>query len=304
MSLFALAGGSAIYAFLYFRRGGALQAIHLGQRFDGKRNFELIVVSLIGAAGRVVRALYSRRLQPQLVVLVGAIVAITGTAAVQEVTLSDARTPSPLNPAFAILWAVGAACAIGAAINAKFHRLAALVMAGGAGIVICLTYAWFSAPDVALTQITVEIVTLVLLLLGLRWLPKRIEALDRDRETPRARARRARDFVIAIVAGAGMASLAYAMLTRPSILSRVRHPGRNHGRGHRRTHRLQAPAAIPSGSGEHLGCPRRSPQRRSRGAPGGPGRAPQRLHESAGRARTPDPAAGRRDLHILPAARP
>jgi multicomponent K+:H+ antiporter subunit A len=217
MSLIALAGGSAIYAFLYFRRDGALQPVHLTQRLDGKRNFELVIVSLIGAAGRVVRGLSSRRLQPQLAMLLGVIVAITGTAAVQEVTLADTRTPSPLHPAFAILWAVGAACAIGAAVNAKFHRLAALIMSGGAGIVMCLTFAWFSAPDVALTQITVEIVTLVLLLLGLRWLPKRIEAMDRNRDTPRARARRARDFVIALIAGAGMASLAYAMLTRPSL---------------------------------------------------------------------------------------
>jgi multicomponent K+:H+ antiporter subunit A len=216
MSVLALAGGSAIYAFLYFRRDGALRPALVAQRLDGKRNFELIIVSLIGAAGRVVRALYSRRLQPQLAVLVGVIVAITATAASQEVMLAGTRSTSPLNPAFAILWAVGAACAIGAAINAKFHRLAALTMAGGAGLVTCLTFAWFSAPDVALTQISVEIVTLVLLLLGLRWLPKRIEVADRNRQTPRARARRVRDFVLAIVAGAGMASLAYAMLTRPA----------------------------------------------------------------------------------------
>jgi multicomponent K+:H+ antiporter subunit A len=70
---------------------------------------------------------------------------------------------------------------------------------------------------VALTQISVEIVTLALLLLGLRWLPKRVEAADLARETPRARARRARDFLLAAVAGTGMAGLAYAMLTRPAI---------------------------------------------------------------------------------------
>jgi multicomponent K+:H+ antiporter subunit A len=43
---------------------------------------------------------------------------------------------------------------------------------GGAGLVTCLTYAWFSAPDLALTQLAVEVVTTVLFLLGLRWLPK------------------------------------------------------------------------------------------------------------------------------------
>ena len=70
---------------------------------------------------------------------------------------------------------VGAACALGAAWQAKFHRLAALILLGGAGLVTCLTFVWFSAPDLALTQLLVEVVTTVLLLLGLRWLPKRFE---------------------------------------------------------------------------------------------------------------------------------
>ena len=58
---------------------------------------------------------------------------------------------------------------------AKFHRFAALILIGGAGLTTCITFVWFSAPDLALTQLGVEIVTTVLLLLGLRWLPKRIE---------------------------------------------------------------------------------------------------------------------------------
>ena len=74
-----------------------------------------------------------------------------------------------------LLWIVGGACAIGAAWQAKFHRLAALIMVGGAGLVVCLTFAWLSAPDLALTQIAVEVVTMVLFLLGLRWLPRRLE---------------------------------------------------------------------------------------------------------------------------------
>jgi multicomponent K+:H+ antiporter subunit A len=55
----------------------------------------------------------------------------------------------------------GGACAIGAALQAKFHRLVALILVGGVGLVTCLTFAWFSAPDLALTQIAVEAVTLL-----------------------------------------------------------------------------------------------------------------------------------------------
>src|SRR6185369_13556134 len=67
-----------------------------------------------------------------------------------------------------------------------------------------------------LTQIAVEVVTLVLILLGLRWLPKRLEIEDERRWTLRARARRTRDFTIAVSAGVGIAALAFAVLTRVS----------------------------------------------------------------------------------------
>jgi multicomponent K+:H+ antiporter subunit A len=87
---------------------------------------------------------------------------------------------------------------------------------GGAGVVTCLTFAWASAPDLAVTQLLVEIVTTVLLLLGLRWLPKRREEIAEDKLLP-ARIRRSRDFVIAVVAGGGLAAVAYVMMTWPLI---------------------------------------------------------------------------------------
>jgi multicomponent K+:H+ antiporter subunit A len=219
MSLIALGGGVALYALLYFRWDRALRPAPLAHRINGKRNFEVLMVGLIRSADRLVDVLYSRRLQPQLAVMAVTVVAIAGTATLHEVTLASPRSASPIHPAFALLWMVGAACAIGAGLQAKFHRLAALIMVGGTGLVTCLTFAWFSAPDLALTQISVEVVTLVLILLGLRWLPKRIEMADARRETSRARLRRARDLTFAVAAGIGMAGLAYAMLSRPP------HPG-------------------------------------------------------------------------------
>ena len=83
---------------------------------------------------------------------------------------------------------VGIVCAVGTAYQAKYHRLAALILMGGAGLVTCITFVWLSAPDLALTQLLVEIVTTVLILLGLRWLPKRLEEITprhrRGRDTP------------------------------------------------------------------------------------------------------------------------
>jgi multicomponent K+:H+ antiporter subunit A len=85
------------------------------------------------------------------------------------------------------------------------------------GLVTVITFAWFSAPDLALTQLSVEAVTTVLIMLGLRWLPKRLEDVGRNQSLlvrARARVRRARDLAIALAAGGGLALLSWAMMTR------------------------------------------------------------------------------------------
>jgi multicomponent K+:H+ antiporter subunit A len=56
---------------------------------------------------------------------------------------------------------------------------------------------------------------LILVLLGLRWLPRRLVEIDSRRSTLRARARRSRDFVVAVLVGAAVAAVTYAVLTRP-----------------------------------------------------------------------------------------
>jgi multicomponent K+:H+ antiporter subunit A len=81
------------------------------------------------------------------------------------------------------------------------------VVAGVIGLVTALTFVSFSAPDLALTQLTVEVVTTVLLLMGLALLP---------RQTPHESSvrRKLRDAVLALGGGGGMAWLAWVMLTR------------------------------------------------------------------------------------------
>jgi multicomponent K+:H+ antiporter subunit A len=69
---------------------------------------------------------------------------------------------------------------------------------------------WLSAPDLAVTQLVVESITTVLLLLGLRWLPKRIPGLSPLSDI--ARYRRIRDGVVAIGVGVGIAVLAYTVM--------------------------------------------------------------------------------------------
>jgi multicomponent K+:H+ antiporter subunit A len=217
MSLLAMIGGFAIYVLLYRRTGRSTGRVPVRAPVDGKRAFDIVMVGIIRMCDRLIRGISSRRLQMQLLL----IVFVAFTAAF--VPLWGHGWPgggvavSTPNPIFAVLWIVGAGCALGAASQAKYHRLAALIMVGGAGLVTCLTFAWFSAPDLALTQIAVEVVTTVLLLLGLRWMPRRIEIDDTRRRTMKARARRVRDLVIAATVGGGVAILAYAVLTRPPV---------------------------------------------------------------------------------------
>lgn len=214
MSIVAMVGGVSLYRWLRRRRREHGRA-PLIDWFDARRTFDVVIVRLIRSAAVIQRFLYSRHLQVQLVVIVCVAFGAGWVALHESFTFWGSVQPSRVDPTFALLWLIGGACAIGAALQAKYHRLAALIMVGGTGLITCLTFAWFSAPDLALTQIAVEVVTLVLMLLGLRWLPRRIDIDDPDRRTFRARARRARDLVIAVMVGTGMASLAFAIMTRP-----------------------------------------------------------------------------------------
>ena len=213
MSLLALAGGTLLYLLLgrEQRQGRLVDAPVMG-RFDGQRIFEGLLALLSAAARHGRQALSTRRLQWQMLWLVGAALLAGALPLWLHGLQLGHRGALPLSPAFVLLWILGAVSAVAAAWQAKYHRMAALTLLGGAGLATCITFLWFSAPDLALTQISVELVTTVLILLGLRWLPQRDERL---RVRPRGtRRRRLRDLLLSLLAGGGMAWLAFAMMSR------------------------------------------------------------------------------------------
>ncbi|MZR12574.1 monovalent cation/H+ antiporter subunit A [Maritimibacter sp. DP07] len=87
------------------------------------------------------------------------------------------------------------------------NRFRALVLIGIIGLMVSAGFVYLSAPDLALTQISVETVTIMLLLLALHFIPK---------TTPKDSSMliKARDAVIALGAGGGVAALTYAFLIR------------------------------------------------------------------------------------------
>src|SRR5690606_14083573 len=126
---------------------GTLDKVPLISRLDGRSTFEAMLNGLGALADRVERLVTTRRLQPQLFLMV-ALTVIVGFAPFYGSPIQWGFKPlTPIDPAFAVLWAVGVACAIGAAWQAKYHRLAALMLMGGSGFVACITFVWFSAPD-------------------------------------------------------------------------------------------------------------------------------------------------------------
>jgi multicomponent K+:H+ antiporter subunit A len=216
MSFLAIVGGVIGYRWLRERQGrGQFPDAPFVQRFNGRRLFESGAAGLTRLARAILRVVSTRRLQTQMVTIVAVAMLLAFLAARGTPLVWGDRPRLSASYAFVILWLIGVVCAIGAAVMAKFHRLVAITLVGGAGLVTCLTFAWFSAPDLALTQILVEVVTTVLFLLGLRWLPMRRQDVP-DRVTARDRARRARDLVLAVGAGSGLVVLSYAMLTRPA----------------------------------------------------------------------------------------
>jgi multicomponent K+:H+ antiporter subunit A len=216
MSLVALLGGAFLYFAVVQRRlGRGEEGTPLLPPIEGRRLFDRLLFVLRRAASFAEALAGTRRLQPQLALLVLAALA-AGLWPVWMRGLDAGPLPlSTLDPGFLLLWAVGGICALGAAWQAKFHRLVALLLASGSGLVVCVTFVWLSAPDLALTQLLVEIVTTVLLLLGLRWLPKRIPFNWTLAGALAALPRRARDLTLAAAAGAGAGLLAYAVMTRP-----------------------------------------------------------------------------------------
>jgi multicomponent K+:H+ antiporter subunit A len=209
MSVIAFVAGCTLYVAMRRHIAGR-DSTPLIDRVHALHAFERVLAFLTSTLPDLFAKIFpGRKLQVQLLLVV-LLAGVVGFLAVQPLPAPVATNGMHVDPAFALLWLLGVACAIGAASQAKFQRMAALILTAGTGLVVCITFVWLSAPDLAVTQLVVEAVTTVLLLLGLRWLPKRIRELSPL--DPAARYRRIRDAIVAIGVGVGLAILAYAVM--------------------------------------------------------------------------------------------
>ena len=218
MSIAALLLGVVFYTLL--RKYANLihrDKVPLLHRFSGAQAYESILLSLSAGAGRFERWFSTRRIQPQILVILSVAMILVIVAWPKEVTFDFDLATKNLDPWFALLWFIGCTCAVGAAWQAKYHRLRALTLLGGTGIICCITFLMMSAPDLALTQLMVETVTTILILLGLRWLPPRLPPKEFNIVIPLSVwARRSRDLAVAFITGLGMAGLSYWVMINPA----------------------------------------------------------------------------------------
>lgn len=207
MSIVALVGGLAWYRFRH-----VLYALHerLAPRLKSPAAFERVLGGAMALSRGTLGLLDSGRLRRSLGYLVLATLALGLYGALGAGGALPLPGPLPPTPAGPAGWGALLALLVGALGCAAMHRrrVAAVVFASVAGLVVSLAFVRFAAPDLALTQLSVEVVTIVLLLLALRFLPR-----DVPREA--SPGRRAGDILLAAAGGTGAALLAYAMMTRP-----------------------------------------------------------------------------------------
>ncbi|MDQ3617926.1 MAG: monovalent cation/H+ antiporter subunit A, partial [Pseudomonadota bacterium] len=204
MSLGGVIGGVALYFGL--RRLFDMHAIV--RRTFGRQMFRVNTLAVLAMARRLTFKVTNGSLQRSLWWVWVTLLAVAIAPALGGI-LGGMQTPGQPLPLIGwVLWAllIAATCAT---VALHRQRLLALIVVGSVGLAVSLVFVFLSAPDLALTQLLVEMVTIALMLLALNYLP--------DESVPsNTRARRWRDGAIALAAGAGIGGLAYAVMTRPA----------------------------------------------------------------------------------------
>ncbi len=202
MSIIAVIGGALLLAL-----HRPLQAIwDAFPRPEAKAIYDALTRAIARAALAVTDGVHNASMSRYLAVFTLATVG-AGLMAFAGGTLGPVTRPMlPVSPVPFIGWSlliVATLCVV------AFHRyrLLALVLIGIIGLIVSVGFVFLSAPDLALTQISVEVVTVILMLLALNFLPKitRVES---------GATKRGLDAIIAGIAGLSVGGLIYALMRR------------------------------------------------------------------------------------------
>ncbi len=175
-------------------------------RPEAKAIFDALLAGAARATAGFTELTHNGSMSRYLAVFVAATTALGYIAWSGSASAAPSRELLPIPPVVLVGWVL-LLVATASVVICHRNRFRALVVIGVIGLIISFGFVYLSAPDLALTQISVETVTIMLLLLALHFLPK---------STPMesSAARRLRDGVIALAAGAGVTALAYGFMLR------------------------------------------------------------------------------------------
>lgn len=207
MSAIALVGGLIFYFSL--AKGGKIREIDLDPylgRLQGRVVFDLFLKSLLLNSRKFKRLTENGKLQSYLLWIVLFSIVLVAIPFLGQGISTGTRELAHAPALAIVLWLLlFSSCWM----MLWFHheRIKAVLISGAIGLVVTMIFVCFSAPDLALTQITVDVVTTVLLLMSLSLLPQL---------TPyeSSVSRRWRDALIAIGGGLGIAWITWLILTR------------------------------------------------------------------------------------------
>jgi multicomponent K+:H+ antiporter subunit A len=203
MSIVAIGGGLLVYG--YRRHLYRFQAQF--REPDEKLIFESIIQRIVAFATKVHERLSNGSLQRYIVALLLFAIAIT---AVPLINLDTAATHFPDQAISGVEITAAIILCLSAVATVIYHRkrMIALITLSVVGLIVSIAFARFSAPDLALTQLSVEVVTVILLMLALYFLPQKTPA----ESSP---SRVVRDVGIAAALGGLVATINYAFITQP-----------------------------------------------------------------------------------------
>ncbi len=203
MSMIAVVIG----ALLLWRHASLLPRYEAAHHVDAKASFERALRAADMRVRKLIVAAHSPSLQRMLFASFAIVVLlVVEGAVVGRGVFTGPRAGIPASPVAIAAWLLLIA-ATGAVVHGQRQRFRVLIYISVIGLIIALGFVHFSAPDLALTQISVEVVTILLLLLALNLLPKMPPILSDP-------SRRWRDATLATAGGLGVGGAAWAMLTR------------------------------------------------------------------------------------------
>jgi multicomponent K+:H+ antiporter subunit A len=204
MSCVALVVGLAVYA---SRHQIYLLHDRIFPPVSGKELTEDYLGWLLAFSKRVTAALENGSLQRYIALAIGSALVVGVAPFVGGLVAREAEPLTGVDPATVVSALITAGAGFAAAVCHR-QRFLALIPVGIVGLFTALAFARLAAPDLALTQLVVEVATVILLLLVLFYLPQRS-----PRESSKTRL--FRDAVLAGMAGIGMALVTWTILTRP-----------------------------------------------------------------------------------------